>query len=293
LTGTFTSNASPSRNLVLDGTTSGNVFSGILQDGSTAAILEKRGAGTWTLSGTNTYSGKTTILKGILEIRGAGSIGLSPVIELKAGATLDVTNAAPSPWSLAMGQTLTGSGTVSGNVAVGIGATLSPGDSPGTLTHGPGDETWASGGTLLWEVNKVDPSVILQPAGLQGQNPGFDFVSIAGQLLIEAASDQKFILDMAGLNETTGMEGAVTDWDSAKQYEWVVATAAGGITGFDPDKFNVRWTKFASNNPMAEGTTFIVRQEGNSVVVAYVPEPATLALLALGSLALLRRRRAA
>jgi autotransporter-associated beta strand protein len=255
--------------------------------------LAKDGSGRLVLTGVNTYSGKTTILKGILEIRGAGSIGLSPVIKLKAGATLDVTNAAPSLWSLAMGQTLTGSGTVSGNMAVGSGATLSPGDSPGTLTHDPGNETWASGGTLLWEVNKVDPSVIMQPAGLQGQNPGFDFVSIAGQLLIEATSDQKFILDMAGLNETTGVEGAVTDWDSAKQYEWVVATAAGGITGFDPDKFNVQWTKFASNNPMAEGTTFIVRQEGNSVVVAYVPEPATLALLALGSLALLRRRRAA
>ncbi|MCX5674648.1 MAG: autotransporter-associated beta strand repeat-containing protein [Planctomycetota bacterium] len=253
--------------------------------------LAKDGTGRLVLTGVNTYSGKTTILKGILEIKGAGSIGLSPVIELKAGATLDVTNAVPSLWSLAMGQTLTGGGTVSGNMAVGSGATLSPGGSPGTLTHGPGDETWAGGGTYLWEVNKVDPSVVMQPAGLQGQDPGFDFVSIAGQLLIEATSGQKFTLDIAGLNETTGGEGAVTAWDSLKPYEWVVATAAGGITGFDPDKFDVQWTKFASNNPMAGGTTFIVRQEGNSVVVAYVPEPATLALLGLGGLALLLNRK--
>jgi len=253
--------------------------------------LAKDGTGRLVLTGVNTYSGKTTILKGILEIKGAGSISLSPVIELKAGATLDVTNAVPSLWSLAMGQTLTGGGTVSGNMAVGSGATLSPGGSPGTLTHGPGDETWAGGGTYLWEVNKVDPSVVMQPAGLQGQDPGFDFVSIAGQLQIAATSGQKFTLDIAGLNETTGGEGAVTAWDSLKPYEWVVATAAGGITGFDPDKFDVQWTKFASNNPMAGGTTFIVRQEGNSVVVAYVPEPATLALLGLGGLALLLNRK--
>ena len=250
--------------------------------------LTKTGAGRMLLTGVDLYAGKTTITQGVLEIAGSGSIALSPMIELKSGATLDVRNAVPLLWTLASGQTLKGSGTVMGDMAVGNGSTLSPGDSPGTLTQDPGNQTWAGGGTYLWEVNTVDNSVVEQPLTLQGKDPGFDFVSIAGALHITATSGQKFVIDITGLDPATHQEGGVAGWNGNGEYSWVIATAAGGITGFDSDAFDLLTGKFTSNNSLAG--KFTVRQDGNNVVL-YAPEPATLALLGLGGLGLLLGRK--
>jgi len=258
----------------------------------TSGGLIKTGDGRLLLSGVNLYAGNTTIMQGVLEIAASGSIAGSPRIELKSGATLDVSTHTGT-WTLASGQTLRGSGTVKGDMAVaGI---VSPGDvpggNPGTLTQSPGSETWAGGGTYLWEVNTVDTSAVPQPAGYKGTNPGFDFLTIAGALNITADSGSKFVIDIVGLDPSTGLEGAVANWDKTKQYEWVIATAGGGITGFNADAFDVQWTKFASNNAVASGAKFVVRRDGDNVVVGYVPEPATLALLGLGSLGLLFNRK--
>jgi len=65
------------KTLTLDGTNTGtNLFSGAITNGSGSVIsLTKAGAGTWYISGTNTYTGGTTISTGILEICGAGVLG--------------------------------------------------------------------------------------------------------------------------------------------------------------------------------------------------------------------------
>lgn len=78
--------------------------------GGTNVALLKTGAATWTLGGTNTYTGNTTISAGILAMSGNRITG-SPTIFIGDGATLRSTGT----FILAANQNITGTGTT-GNV---------------------------------------------------------------------------------------------------------------------------------------------------------------------------------
>ncbi|MGJ8657350.1 MAG: autotransporter-associated beta strand repeat-containing protein [Akkermansiaceae bacterium] len=93
--------------LTNDGTTSGTA---VVLSGSVA--VNHTGSGSTTLNGANTYTGDTTINDGTLYLDGS--------------ITSDTTVEA--------GGTLSGSGISSGAVLVKSGATIAPGNSPGTLT---------------------------------------------------------------------------------------------------------------------------------------------------------------
>ncbi len=70
---------------------------------------------------------------------------------------------------------------------------------------------------------------------------------------------------------------------------WTIATATGGITGFDAADFRLDTSGFG-----ADFGRFTIFRSGNDVVLGYVPEPSSLVLAALGALALgagLWRRR--
>ena len=88
----------------------------------------------WTLTGSNTYSGTTTIYDfGVLELKGNGSIANSPVItvnpgDLKVSGVTGGANFDGVRFALANGQTLTGNiGGVRGAMDVPAGAAISPG----------------------------------------------------------------------------------------------------------------------------------------------------------------------
>lgn len=99
---------------------SNNVFGGVLGGGGTNEnnlALVKSGAGTLTLSGTNTHTGATSIAAGTLDV--TGSTG--------AGSAVSVAGSA----------TLKGTGTVGGTVTVASGGIITGGDgTTGTLTLG-------------------------------------------------------------------------------------------------------------------------------------------------------------
>jgi len=77
--------------------TAANTYGGVLANNGTKALtLVKNGPGTWALSGSNTYTGNTTVSAGELDVNGS----------LSGSSTV----------SVASGATLGGSGTVGGNV---------------------------------------------------------------------------------------------------------------------------------------------------------------------------------
>lgn len=247
--------------------------------------LTKSGAGsTVSLTAVNTYVGNTTIAAGTLALANGASIAKSPVIIVglttATPAKFDVS-AITAGFSLASGQTLEGDGTVVGALAVASGSTLSPGDSPGTLSN-TGNVTYSGGGSYLWQINEAD--------GTQGADPGWDTQAITGTLAIGATSGSPFNIDITSL--TTGdVAGPAVDFDPNSNYTWTIASATGGITGFDPTAFNLDTSAFANTTAGVFGIT----TSGNNLEVTYtsipVPEPTGIAAVVGASLVMLLAHR--
>jgi autotransporter-associated beta strand protein len=105
------SNGTGDRFLNLQGVGDAN-FTGVIADGTARYNILKRDAGRWILSGTNSYTGTTTVSNGTLLVN--GSIGTNTVT--------------------VSGGTFGGGGSVLGALIVQTGGTLAPGNSFGTLT---------------------------------------------------------------------------------------------------------------------------------------------------------------
>jgi len=122
--------------LYLDGPIVGT---GSVQFSASASVIR--------LAGNNIYTGPTVMTNGTLQLAASGALGGSQKITIQSGATLDA--AGLGTWTAGTSQTLSGSGTVLGNVqANGL---LAPGDTLGTLTV---NGNLVIGGGLQIEVNK-------------------------------------------------------------------------------------------------------------------------------------------
>ncbi|MGC3968957.1 MAG: autotransporter-associated beta strand repeat-containing protein [Pirellulales bacterium] len=144
------------RNLRLRGAADG-VVSGNIVNGSAVVSLTKEGAGHWTLSGANTYTGATVINQGILTINGAQTGGGAVTV----GST---TTTDPA--------TLNGAGSISGPLTVNSTGTFSAGSSVnGDGGHGVGTFTvnsatnsaWNSGAALSSISRRRIPTQVLRP----------------------------------------------------------------------------------------------------------------------------------
>lgn len=113
------------RTLTLGGTnTDNNTFAGLIANNGTGAVsVTKADAGTWVLTGLNTYTGGTSVNGGTLVLNG--------------------TTSATGIFAVASGATLGGTGTVNG--VLNVTGSIAPGNSIGILNAGT--TTWVGAAT--------------------------------------------------------------------------------------------------------------------------------------------------
>jgi fibronectin-binding autotransporter adhesin len=167
-----------SGDLSLQGAGNGVVTGSITQTSSGQwNSVTKSGAGTWSLSGANSYTGTTIVTGGTLKLSGAGSIASSSSVDVRGGATFDASGV--GGYSTNGVQTLKGAGTVIGNVTAGSGSdTIAPGDSgAGTLTINSGNLTLGGGTTMPFDLSST-PGGVSDKISVNG--PGGGNLSLSG-----------------------------------------------------------------------------------------------------------------
>jgi len=246
-------------------------FDGNVRSSYNEAHFRKEGSGTQTLNGE---------LK-LDKDAGLGSVTVNEGTLIINGDATGTTGA----WTVNAGATLTGSGSLGGTATIGDGATLSPGNSPGTQTFD--NLTWVNGGTYLWEINAD-----LASGGGEGVDSGWDWIDVTNTFDLSGITTG-FNIDITSL--TTGnIAGLADGFDySGKSYldpyESFTILSFGSLTGdFDASEFNLLTGNFA--NPKVDWS---LELSGNDLVLnaVFVPEPSSTALLGLGGLALMLRRK--
>ena len=138
------------------------LFDGKLVGGNARRLGLEVAEGTLALSSPlNSFDGSTLIRSGAtlavtndvgVNASLLGNLTATTPIDVQAGGTLDVSDATLATFTLTAGRTLTGAGTVLGNLA--LSGTVSPGDGIGTLSV-TGNVTNNPGALTLMEVNNT------------------------------------------------------------------------------------------------------------------------------------------
>jgi autotransporter-associated beta strand protein len=270
LTGNVT--AGSGYTFALGGTNAGvNVYAGTIGNGTNLSLL-KDGSTTWRLTGSNTYTGNTTIAGGRFEVN--GSIG-NGAVTVQNGAALG------------------GSGSIGGAVAVQSGGTLGPGNSIASLATGTA--TFASSATFAYEVDSSLLGSLSTAADLLVVSGNLNLDPGNGTLLSFTDLDltpQPFVNDttiFALINYSGAWNGGLFNY--------------GGTALADGSQFKVgsQWWEIDYNRTSSTGLdNFTGDYLANSsfvTVTAVVPEPSTCAMaiagLACGGYLVRRRRKRA
>ncbi len=266
----------------------GNSLSGQMTVNGTANLANWSSAGVTTINpgGTVNNSGSSLVLGGGSRTflgtpanrGGALNLG-SQTLELNGGLLVN-NGTITGTTNVNYGGLAKGAGTY-GPVNVGDGGRFSPGNSPGTVTTG--DATWGAGGQYLFEMDDA--------GGAAGVN--WDLWQMQ-RLAVGAGTtaNSRFTVALSTLT-TSGQPGPAANFHTTQRYDWLIARAANGVTGFAPSLFAIDTSGFA--NPTGGGTFGLVLEDDDEIHLTFtpVPEPGSLALtgLAAGAWALLRRRR--
>ncbi|MEO6477244.1 autotransporter-associated beta strand repeat-containing protein [Luteolibacter sp.] len=201
-------------------------YAGVIIDGTGGALsLTKTGTGTLTLSGTNTYTGGTTLSRGILSIGSDANIGFVPVSASAGnivlnGGTLSANNSftLSSNRGIALGPT---SGSGSGTIDVAATRTLSYGgimadngsgsgslvkSGTGILTLSSTASTYTGGTSVASGLLNVTATTGT-PLGANTLGNNIDVV--AGANLSLSATANKGLVQTITVNSTSGAKGGI------------------------------------------------------------------------------------
>lgn len=270
--------------------TNGNqaTASGVISGGGN---LAKTGAGSLTLTNTNTYTGSTTVSGGKLIVNGAGSINGTSGISVGTNGTfvysssVSLTKAVTFQSSTSKLGGTSWSGTLSGlKVGTASGSnlqTISPGNSPGDANTA--NQTWADGGHYEFEINNV--------SGTPGTN--WDHVTVTSALTLDSSlSTGTFTIDLVSLDGSNN-PAALSGWNPNASSSWEIASY-GSLAGlsFNSNLFTVDTSIFDDTNTI--NGTFSITNGSGSIILNYtaVPEPSPLVLWLIGitGLVLITRR---
>jgi autotransporter-associated beta strand protein len=272
-------NTAATRTLTLGGSsTLSNEIAGRIIDNSTATGgtigVIKEGAGRWVLSGSNSYTGATTVNAGSLIINGDQS-------------------AATGVLTVAANATLGGSGTIGG--ATTISGIHSPGNSAGVQTFSS-NLTYSGPGapTVEWELT-ANTTTQASPT------PVFDQIVVNGNL--NFAVPTTLTLNFALAESTVDWSDGLWANNITGTSGWLVYDVVGTLSNFQNLSISVEDWADRDNvllQSVRAGSSFSLYNDGISgdVYLNYaVPEPSTYALLALAAAGLgahvVRRRRSA
>ena len=241
------------------------VSSAIVDNGSTATSLVKAGSSSLTLTGASTYTGTTYVNAGSLIIGSGGSIASSVLVH--GGATFDVT---ANGFTVGSGKSLSGGGTVLGNLIVAAGGSLAPSFS----FIGDQAEPQTVTGTL-----KLANNLTLQDGSSisLGLGRDSDLISLTGTDGILTGSDSE-----GGITLNLWNSGGA-ETQTYTLIQWQEGTTLAGLDLAD----------FTIITQGGLGGTLQFGANSLDYVVTVVPEPSTMALAvaALGTLAMVANHR--
>lgn len=221
----FTDVFASTRNVRLSGDGEGTVRGAIENGGSAIVAIAKTGAGQWTLSGTNSYTGATTVSAGTLLINGTSASAVT-----------------------VSGGTFAGSGVISNRVTISAGS-HAPGAPVGTQTIWSNYVVSASG-TLRININGTNVGSQYSQVAVRNGNSGT--VTLAGALNVSAnpglAKNTVFtIVDNDGTDAVSGTFAGLPNNATFFQsgYTWRISYVGG--TGND-----VTLTILAAPQPVLE-----------------------------------------